>query len=195
MKHTWRDRIVVVSGLPRSGTSLMMQMLRAGGIPPMTDHERTPDEDNPKGYFEFERVKKLPQGDVNWLDDAVGKAVKIITALLVSLPDSYQYDVIVMRRDMGELLASQQKMLERRGVAANQISDEMMAVSFEKHLQEAYAWMQERVNLRHIDIHYDELVINAQMHISRVVDFLGGGLDTQAMADVVSPELYRQRKK
>lgn len=194
MDRPWTNRIIVVSGLPRSGTSLMMQMLDAGGIHPLTDHERIADEDNPKGYYEFERAKKLPEGDVTWLDEAVGKAVKVISALLVSLPDNYPYDVIMMRRDMGGLLASQQKMLERRGVGGDTVSDEVMAASFAKHLEGVYAWMHERENLRYIDVPYDELVIDSKEHIANLADFLGNGLDIKAMAGVILPELYRQRK-
>ncbi|MDH3943682.1 MAG: sulfotransferase [Anaerolineae bacterium] len=193
MTKPWNDRIVVVSGLPRSGTSLMMQMLDAGGIAPLTDYERTADEDNPKGYYEFERAKKLPEGDTDWLEGAAGMVVKVITALLVSLPNDHEYDVIMMRREMGELLASQQKMLERRGVSENKISDEVMAASFEKHLDGVYEWMRGRENLRFIDVPYDRLVLDTEAQIIRLVDFLGDGLDTGAMAQVVSPELYRQR--
>jgi hypothetical protein len=109
------ERIVVVSGLPRSGTSMMMKMLEAGGIPVLTDYEREADEDNPKGYFEFERVKNLKDGDDAWLPQAKGKVVKVIAALLTDLPSSYEYEVIFMRRAMPEILASQRQMLIRRG--------------------------------------------------------------------------------
>jgi hypothetical protein len=107
--------VVVVSGLPRSGTSLMMQMLEAGGITVLTDGIREPDEDNPRGYYEFERVKALPKGDYEWLESARGKAVKVVSALLEYLPPEYNYKVIFMHRRMEEILASQRKMLIRRG--------------------------------------------------------------------------------
>ena len=97
------NTIVVVSGLPRSGTSMMMKMLEAGGIPPLTDKIRTADDDNPKGYYEFERVKKLKDGDSAWLDDAKGKAVKVITALLTYLPDTYNYNIVFMERALPEV--------------------------------------------------------------------------------------------
>ena len=99
--------VTVVSGLPRSGTSMMMKMLDAGGIPPITDNIRSADEDNPKGYYEFERVKKMPGGDTGWMKDAQGKAVKVIAALIEHLPEGYTYKVLFMRRDMDEILASQ----------------------------------------------------------------------------------------
>jgi len=101
-----KQPIIVVSGLPRSGTSMMMRMLEAAGIQPLTDHIRTADSDNLKGYYEFERVKKLKEGDVAWLSDAQGKAVKIIAALLIELPSNYEYHVLFMRRKMEEILAS-----------------------------------------------------------------------------------------
>ena len=107
--------ITIVSGLPRSGTSMMMKMLEAGGIPPLTDEIRTADTDNPKGYYEFERVKKMDKGDTAWLENAQGKSVKVISALLKHLPSDYRYRVIFMRRDMSEILASQKKMLDHRG--------------------------------------------------------------------------------
>ena len=103
--------ITVVSGLPRSGTSMMMKMLEAGGVPLIIDNLRTSDEDNPAGYYEFEPVKKLGKGDSGWLADAQGKAVKVIAALLVHLPAAYTYQIIFMHREMSEILASQRKML------------------------------------------------------------------------------------
>ncbi|HZD55295.1 MAG TPA: hypothetical protein VE136_01120, partial [Anaerolineales bacterium] len=99
--------MTIVSGLPRSGTSMMMKMLEAGGVPPLTDEIRTADRDNPKGYYEFERVKKMPDGDKAWMVEARGKSVKVISALLEHLPPQYDYKVIFMRRDMNEILASQ----------------------------------------------------------------------------------------
>mgnify|MGYP001814252456 FL=1 len=122
-----KGTINVVSGLPRSGTSLMMKMLEAGGIPPMTDNIRTADDDNPKGYYEYERVKKMPDGDVAWVKDAQGKAVKVIAALLEYLPDDYIYKVLFMRRSMDEILASQKQMLIRSGKPTDEISDEKLA--------------------------------------------------------------------
>jgi len=107
------DPIYVVSGLPRSGTSLMMRMLDAGGVPAVTDRIRTADDDNPRGYFELEAVKRTKQ-DPSWLDDAPGKAVKVISQLLCELPPDRAYKVIVMRRKLGEVSAAQKTMLEGR---------------------------------------------------------------------------------
>ena len=127
------DDVIIVSGLPRSGTSMMMKMLEAGGMAPMTDNLRAADEDNPRGYYEFERVKRL-ESDQDWLEQARGKAVKVVSALLRHLPQDYPYKVVFMRRDIREVLASQQQMLLRRGKPTDRIVDSRMASLFEKHL-------------------------------------------------------------
>ncbi len=186
-------RIVVVSGLPRSGTSLMMKMLEAGGIPPLTDNIRTADEDNPKGYYEFERVKKLREGDTAWIPLAEGKAVKVIAALLPYLPDTYRYHVVFMRRAMPEILASQRQMLIRRGEDPDKISDEEIARLFQKHLQKVKAWMAQQPHLAYIEVSYNELLAAPRPVVERVNQFLGGNLDVERMAQVVDPSLYRQR--
>ncbi|GAB4524432.1 MAG: hypothetical protein Fur0018_07990 [Anaerolineales bacterium] len=192
-KKTPAPRIVIVSGLPRSGTSLMMKMLDAGGIPPLTDNIRTADEDNPKGYYEFERVKKLREGDTAWIPLAEGKTVKVIAALLPYLPDTYRYHVVFMRRAMPEILASQRQMLIRRGEDPDKISDEEIARLFQKHLQKVQAWMAQQPHLAHIEVSYNELLAAPEPVAGRVNRFLGGNLDVEAMAQVVDPGLYRQR--
>lgn len=185
--------VVIVSGLPRSGTSMMMKMLEAGGLEVLTDHIRTPNEDNPKGYYEFERVKKLPDGDVGWLPEAQGRVVKIISALLKHLPQTHTYKVLFMRRRMSEILASQQQMLVRRGEASDKVSDEEMTRLFEKHLQEVFAWMAQQPNLTYLDVDYNAMLADPRPQVAQVQAFLGLELDTQAMLAVVDPELYRQR--
>jgi len=188
-----QESVIVVSGLPRSGTSMMMKMLEAGGLPILQDHIRVPNEDNPKGYYEFERVKKLPDGDTEWLDQAAGKVVKIITQLLLHLPDSYSYRVLMMRRSIPEILASQAKMLERRGETGGEVDDEQMTQLFEKHLAQVYAWMDQQPNIEYIDVSYNEALIDPVSTIQSVQAFLGGDLDTITMAQVVDPDLYRNR--
>jgi hypothetical protein len=186
--------ITVVSGLPRSGTSLMMKMLEAGGIPPLTDNERRADDDNPKGYYEFERVKKLDKGDTAWLADAPGKAVKVIAALLPHLPADYTYRVVFMRRAMPEILASQKTMLVNRGMDASQVSDEQMSRLFDKHLQVVEAWMASRRHVTSLDVNYNALLENPAPHVETINAFLGGILDTSRMIQTVDPNLYRQRR-
>ncbi len=184
--------ITVVSGLPRSGTSMMMKMLHAGGIPPITDEIRRADTDNPKGYYEFERVKKLDKGDTAWVPDAVGKSVKVITALLTHLPKDYTYRVLIMRRDLDEVLASQAKMLERRG-EQQAVSDDKMKALFTKHLRQIEAWLQQQPNVAWLDVNYGELVKDPQSQLARINEFLGGNLDVAAMAAVADPQLHRNR--
>ena len=186
------DLIAVVSGLPRSGTSLMMKMLDAGGLPPLTDHIRSADEDNPQGYYEFERVKKLKE-DRDWLPDAKGKAVKVISALLTRLPAGYEYRVIFMRRNMSEILASQRQMLIRRGEPADSVNDADMGALFARHLQQVEAWLAGQPNMRVLYVNYNELVKAPLAHAQRVNEFLGGRLDVARMAGAVDPTLHRQR--
>jgi hypothetical protein len=185
--------IVVVSGLPRSGTSLMMKMLEAGGIPPMNDNQRTADDDNPGGYYEFERVKQLPKGDVAWLAQAGGKAVKVIAALLPHLPPSYRYHIIFMRRDMSEILSSQRQMLIRRGMDPDQVSDQEMAELFRRHLQRVDTWLASQRNVRRLDVSYNALLSDPQPHVAGIIAFLDHGLDSGRMIEAIDPRLYRQR--
>ena len=189
------NTITIVSGLPRSGTSMMMKMLEAGGIAPLTDKIRTADSDNPKGYYEFERVKQMDKGDTAWLADAQGKSVKVISALLKHLPADYQYQVIFMRRDMPEILASQQKMLERRGEGEAAIDDQKMTELFEKHLSSVEQWLNAQANISTLDLHYSDIVADPLPFIEKINVFLGGTLDTEKMLEVVDPTLYRNRQE
>jgi len=186
--------VVIVSGLPRSGTSMMMKMLEAGGVPVLTDHIREANGDNPKGYYEFERVKKLPQGDIAWLDDAAGKAVKIISQLVMHLPDTHTFRVIMMRRDINEILASQTKMLEHRGEETGTLDNGQMAHLFDKHLKKVYAWMDGQPNLTYIDVDYNQTLHDPLPVSESVNEFLGDILDVEQMAAVVDPSLYRNRR-
>ncbi len=187
--------ITIVSGLPRSGTSMMMKMLEAGGIAPLTDDIRSADPDNPKGYYEYERVKQMGKGDIAWLADALGKSVKVISALLKHLPADYQYQVIFMHRDMPEILASQQKMLERRGESEAAIDDQKMTELFQKHLGSVEQWLNAQPNISTLELHYSEIVADPLPYIDRINTFLGGKLDTEKMLEVVDPALYRNRKE
>jgi hypothetical protein len=185
---------LIVSGLPRSGTSMMMKMLEAGGIPPLTDELRTPDADNPRGYYEFERVKQLDKGDTAWLQEAQGTAVKVIAALLKHLPSDYDYKVIFMQRDINEMLASQKKMLDRRGKPTDEVADAEMARLFQKHLAETKSWLATRPNFDVIYVSYNEIMADPILHVDRIVTFLGQSLDVEKMVDVIDPRLYRQRR-
>lgn len=186
--------ITVVSGLPRSGTSMMMKMLEAGGIPPITDELREADEDNPKGYYEFERVKQMDQGDTTWVAGARGKVVKVISALLKHLPPGEQYRVVFVRRNMPEILASQRKMLIRRGEDPDKMDDAQMAMLFEKHLKQVDEWLKAQPNFRVLYVHYTDVLTDPRPQIAKINEFLGNNLNTAAMAETVDPQLYRNRQ-
>ena len=187
--------ITVISGLPRSGTSMMMKMVEAGGIPPMTDALRVADEDNPKGYYEFERVKQMDKGDVAWVPEARGKAVKVISALLKYLPADERYRVIFIRRNIDEILASQRKMLIHRGEDPDKQDDAQMKRLFEKHVRQVEEWLAAQKHIQTLYVHYSDMLGNAGPQIERVNAFLGGKLDTARMAEVVDPALYRNQSR
>ncbi len=186
--------VIVVSGLPRSGTSMMMKMLEAGGLEVLTDHLREPNEDNPKGYYEFERAKKLPDGDTLWLKDAEGKVVKIISALLIHLPSDHTYKILFMRRSMEEILASQKQMLVRRGESIDKVDDAEMARLFEKHLQEVQTWLDRQPHIAYLDVDYNAMLRDPRPQLVHVLPFLDRKLDLEKMLPVVDPALYRQKK-
>jgi hypothetical protein len=183
--------VVVVSGLPRSGTSMMMRMLAAGGIGILTDAERSADEDNPRGYFELEAVKRT-DADASWLDDAEGKAVKVIARLLSTLPQGRRYKVLFMRRKLDEVLASQKRMLERRGEPQG-ADDEKMKELFAAHLAEVEELMRGRPGFDVLFLSYNRMVEDPRRGAERVNRFLGGLLDLDAMVAAIDPSLYRNR--
>ncbi len=186
--------VTVVSGLPRSGTSMMMKMLEAGGIPPLTDKVRTADNDNPKGYYEFERVKQMDKGDTAWMADAQGKTVKVISQLLKFMPAEYEYKVIFMRRNMSEILASQKKMLINRGEDPDVAPDEEISALFEKHLNSVMDWMATQPNVSVLYVHYSDMLANPAPQVAQINEFLGGQMNIRPMGEVVDPNLYRNRK-
>ena len=172
----------------------MIKMLAVGGVELLTDNLRLADENNPNGYYEFERVKKLKDGDIEWVGTALGKSVKVISALLQSLPADYEYRVIFMQRDIREVLASQQKMLVSRGELSNQVSDEQLAQIYQNHLQNVEIWMKEQPNVRVLYVNYNQLLKNHLPELKQVNEFLDGRLDVEEMAKVVDKNLYRQRQ-
>ena len=171
----------------------MMSMLAEGGLEVLTDQLRTPDDDNPVGYFELEDVKKLIKGEHSWLASSNGKAVKVISTLLPYLPDGYHYRIIFMRRAIGEVLASQRKMLINRGENPNKVSDAKMAEIFEKDLQQSERWINSQAHATRVDINYRQLIDNPGPLVAEINRFLGGGLDEDRMLGVIDASLYRQR--
>lgn len=185
--------IIVVSGLPRSGTSLMMNMLGAGGIELVTDGVRQPDVDNPRGYFELERVKSLA-ADTAWLSSARGKAVKVISALLQHLPSAHRYKVLFMRRDLDEVLESQARMLEHRGVPRAPSGDAALRADFVAHLEATARLLRGSDAFDVLDVSYAELLDAPVAEVARVASFLGSGVDRAAMRACVDPALHRIRR-
>ena len=189
-----RDFVTVVSGAPRSGTSMMMRMLADGGIAPLTDGVRVPDRDNPHGYFEYEPVKKT-KDDASWLAHAGGRAVKMVHVLLRDLPADRSYRVILMRRDLTEMVTSQRLMLERLGRDAGKMTDERKAEIFAAQLDETERWLRAHAAFSCLAMNYNELVANPPPHVERLAEFLGGGLEQGAMCAAVDPSLWRNRAR
>lgn len=185
------SEITIVSGLPRSGTSLMMQMLECGGMTIVTDEIRAADVDNPRGYFEFEKVKKVRE-DASWLPDARGKGFKMVSQLLYELPASERYRIIFMERNIDEMLRSQEKMLNRLDRKAAP-RDEMKR-SYALHVEKLYEWLRQQQHIDVLHVSYNELVENPQAEAERVGEFLDGKLNVESMAGAVDPSLYRNRK-
>jgi hypothetical protein len=184
--------IVVVSGLPRSGTSLMMQMLQAGGMPLLIDDLRAADADNPNGYWEYEPVKRLSQ-DNSWIPKAEGKAVKVVSALLQYLPPQHTYKIIFMRRPLQEVLASQAVMLEQRGEQGGEADDQTLGTVFAQHLDRIEHWLATQKHMTVLYVNYHETIAAPEATAARVAQFLGLPLAIDAMARVVDPRLHRQR--
>jgi hypothetical protein len=186
--------IYIVSGLPRSGTSMMMKMLEAGGLEILTDNIRAADDDNLQGYYELERVKQLKEGDTAWVSDAQGKVIKVISALLEHLPPGFSYKVIFMEREMMEILASQRKMLERRGKPGNPAEDGKFAELYGKHLEKVRAWLGAQANVDVMYVKYNDLLKEPAKFTKEVAGFLGVPLNDLAMENVPQEQYYRQRK-
>ncbi len=181
---------MVVSGLPRSGTSMAMKMLEAGGLPVVTDRLRHADASNPNGYYEYERVKDLDKpGDTAWLADARGKAVKIISFLLTYLPEAYDYQVVFMQRDLGEVISSQNRMLDARGA-----EDDATRALYTQHLEQVERFLSNRSCFSTLRVGYADTVTSPFEQAARINAFLGGGLDEDKMTAVADAALYRNRR-
>ena len=185
--------ITIVTGLPRSGTSMMIQMLAGGGMKVLTDNIRMADENNPKGYFEFEKVKTIKR-DASWLKEAEGKAVKLVYSLLYNLPPNRKYRIIFMERDMDEILASQMKMLYSSENTAKSRKLENLKGVFQNEIKKIKLWLERQQNLRLLYVPYSEVIEKTVEWAIRVNNFLGGRLNIQGMAGEVDSGLYRQRK-
>jgi predicted AlkP superfamily phosphohydrolase/phosphomutase/Flp pilus assembly protein TadD len=188
-----RSRVItVVAGLPRSGTSMMMQVLAAAGLAPFTDEKRLPDEDNPHGYFEHERAMRLHE-DPSWLAEARGKAVKIVAQLVPYLPPGEQYRVIFMHRDLREVVASQRVMLERLGRKGAGLSEEALKSVFTRQWVRVQTWLRHRPQIPVLAIHYAAALADPAGTAEHLAGFVGVPFDRCAAAAAVDPSLRRQK--
>jgi hypothetical protein len=186
------DYLTIVAGLPRSGTSMMMQMLAAGGIPILTDNVRRPDEDNPRGYYELEAVKQ--KGDTTWLEGSEGKAVKMVYRLLYDLPTDRTYRVVFMCRNLDEVITSQEVMLQRLGKAAAEVERDRLVGIYQRQLNEVKEWLGAQPNFRVLYVDYHESLNDAGRVVEELNAFLDGRLDTEAARTVPDAALYRERQ-
>ena len=186
--------ITIVSGLPRSGTSLMMQMLDAGGLAVLSDGERKADTDNPKGYLEWERIKQLPK-DPSLIAEAEGKVVKVISQLILSLPPGHDYRIVFMQRPLPEVLKSQNEMLRRRGNADANADTSAIEEAFQRHLIEVNKWLAGKANMQVLRVHYHRVLREPKAVAEEVAAFLQVPLDIEAMVQQVDGSLYRNRMK
>ncbi|MFW6065009.1 MAG: sulfotransferase [Candidatus Natronoplasma sp.] len=186
------ETIAVVSGLPRSGTSMMMQMLDEGGIEPLTDKERGPDEDNPKGYYEYERVKGLPD-DTEWLKEAKGKAVKVLGELIKHLPGDYHYKIVFIERNLDEIIESQTKMLKHKGEDPDDISKDELRDTFKNYRKILKQQISASPNMEVLYVSYNDIMSHPEPVVESVSAFFDGELETTEMLSVIDEELYRNR--
>lgn len=183
--------ITIVSGLPRSGTSVMMRMLESGGMPILADHVRKADEDNPAGYFELEAVKQVEK-DASFLDGAEGKVLKMVSPLLFHLPNRNRYRILFMERNLDEMTVSQDKMLQRRGEPKAE-DPEKLRRSFNLHLERVKSWLKEQEHISVLFVSYNRVLAAPETEVDRTIEFLGGGLNRDKMLAAVDPSLYRNR--
>jgi hypothetical protein len=191
-RNAEKKPIVIVSGLPRSGTSMMMRMLAAGGLPILTDELRQADDDNPNGYFELELVRQLKKGELSWLKEANGRAVKVISSLLEYLPQEYRYKIIFMERESRETLASQKKMLAHRG-ETSKLNDEEMEKQFLSHLAAVKPWLVRQPNMEVLYVKYNILIAQPEPFCDAIAAFLDLPLNRGRMLAVPDKTLYRNR--
>lgn len=179
-----KDILVIVSGIPRSGTSLLMQMLQAGGMEILSDEKRKADNSNPKGYFELETIKSL-YIDNSCLKGQFGKAVKVISYLLKYLPEDQKYKIIFINRDMDEIIKSQQKMLGRD----EKKPPKALINAFDKEIRNVKIWAENNPNIEILYLHYTNVIENSKEEINKIINFLNIPLNKEKMIDVIDPHL------
>ncbi|MGV9141521.1 MAG: sulfotransferase [Promethearchaeota archaeon] len=190
IKQKLGNTAIIVSGLPRSGTSMMMQMLKDAGVEILADEKRKADRNNPKGYLELQAIKKLDK-DNSCLKNVEGKAVKVISHLLEYLPEDKNYKIIFMDRNMDEIIQSQQKMLKKE---LNDFPSEVVN-AFKKEIKNVELWVEENDNIEMIRINYSDVIREPEEQVQKILDFLDLDLNKRKMVEVVDPDLYRNRAK
>jgi len=190
--QTKKQPVIIVSGLPRSGTSMMMKMLVEGGLEAVTDGLRQADSDNPNGYFELEAVKQMGEGNLTWMDGADGKVVKVISSLLEYLPPQHIYKIIFMERELSEVLASQQKMLTHRNEQST-VEDKELKQQFQDHLKKVRAWLVRQPNIEVLYVNFNALMKDPEPYCSKVAEFIGIPMNKDNMLSVPNKNLYRNR--
>ncbi|MGC2423983.1 MAG: sulfotransferase domain-containing protein [Nitrospirota bacterium] len=182
----------MVSGLPRTGTSMMMKMLEAGGMGVVTDNIRQADISNPEGYYEFEKVKEIKE-DISWLAGAQGKVFKMVSMLLYDLPKDFHFKVVFMERDLDEVLISQRKMLDMIGKTGGGKDDAETKARYMRHIAGMKKWLAEQPNFDVLYMDYGELIAFPHESARKLARFFGNSLNVSKMASVIKPELYRNR--
>jgi hypothetical protein len=183
--------VSIVSGVPRSGMALTMRMLETGGLPVLYDNKREADIDNPLGYYDYEAIKTL-SSDSSWITLLKGVGVKIVYPLVYHLPTRIEYRVLLMHRNINEVLASQNAMLERSGKPVLN-NEETLARMFHVDLAKFASWVRDQPNFRLLNVDYNAMVAEPEPIVAEIDRFLGGGLDINAMANTVDASLYRNR--
>jgi len=187
-----KNDIIIVTGLPRSGTSLMMQILQSMGIELLIDNKRQPDKSNPKGYFEYDLVKMI-ENDSTWINSAKGKAIKIVSPLLIYLPANYKYKIIFMERDFDEIIQSQERMLSEINPANSKVEPEILKRIFVKDSKKAKAWIKGQSNSEYLSISHSKLLKNPKSEIEKIKTFLKISADLEPAIKVIDKKLYRAR--
>jgi hypothetical protein len=185
------EPIYVASGLPRSGTSMAMRMLAAGGLPVLADERRAADSDNPRGYFELEAVKGTAI-DASWVSAAPGRVVKVISQLLPHLPPDHDYRIVFLRRPLDQIVRSQRVMLERIAGPVTE-SDEEARRLLAEHLVDIDTWLATARHVRWLGVSYERVLAEPHAQAARIAQFLERDLDLEAMVASIEPGLRRQR--
>lgn len=180
--------ITLITGIPRSGTSLMMQLFKAANVDIATDAIRTEDDNNPKGYYELEAVKGIVKNNA-FLKDLDGKTIKIVAPLVTFIDLSLEYRVVFMIRDLDEVVQSQEKMVGKD----QQDQKEKFKTMYAMHIEKSRQFLNSH-NIPFIEIQHRELLQNPELSLKRLIDFCGWETPLEELKSVIDHSLYRNRK-